>query len=175
MLRARELAESGTCSGFLKVVLKLRNEGYSNALQVLENLQKREELNNTCEVAQSETETRHRNLYSKWLETIPNLAKQICEDLDALPSLFDNILSIVDADFSVAIKRKFNSDELQAHIEIGVSRERSIGFYPPMDLGVRLIDLQSDDQSLEAIANAVRISRSYRDAVGRDMFTGRIR
>ena len=173
--KARALAESGTCDRFLKIVLKLRNEGYSDALQVLDNLKMRDELNSTCRIAQSETETNNRDLYVTWLGTIPNIAERIWKDLEALPSLYGGTLSITDADFNVVIKKKFNSDELQAHIEIEVSRDRSIGFSPPVDLGVHLSELKSDDQSFEAIEGAVRIGRSYRDAVGRDMFTGRIK
>ena len=173
--KARALAESGTCDGFLRVVLKLREEGYSDALRILDNLKMRDGLNNTCGIARSETETRHRALYTTWLGTILNIAEQIWRDLEALPNLSGGILRVIDADYSVAVIKRFNSDELQAQIEVGVSRERSIGFHPPLDLGVHLSEINSDGQSFEVIKGAVRIGRSYRDAVGRDMFTGRIR
>ena len=75
----------------------------------------------------------------------------------------------------MVIKKRFNSDKIQAHIEVGVSRERSIGFYPPEDLGIYVSDLKSEDQSFEAIESAFLLGKSYRDAIGRDMFTGRIK
>jgi hypothetical protein len=166
--KARELARSGTCDGFLRIVLRLRNAGYSKALFLLDNMQMGEELNSICKFAQSETESRYRSLYSEWVDNIGDPLGRIIADMNVLAGLHEGILEFFDVGFLVAIKRKFNSDELQAHIEIAVNSGRSIGFSPPIDLGVFLSDLNSDDQSYDVINRAILTAMNYRDVVGKD-------
>ncbi len=172
---AREYAESGSCDGFLRVVLRLRQDGFSNALQVLDNIQMREELNNVCRIAQSETESRNRMFYRDWLENVVDVLRRVIVDLEIYPNLSTGLLMLFDSGFHVTIKKKFNSDQLQVLVAIEVNRERTIGFEPPIDMEVFLSEIDSDEKSFEAIVRAVRIGRSYRDAVGRDFFTGRVK
>jgi len=46
--RARELAASGTCKGWLIIEMKLRAEGHPEARRVLDNALLRKELDATC-------------------------------------------------------------------------------------------------------------------------------
>lgn len=109
---SQSLAKTGDYSGWHMIEVELRSQGYPEARWVLDDRRKRKELDELCNIAQSEEETVRREKFKTWKEKIIEECKneiELDEESISLSSIKDYLL-ISCSKFDAFLVKKFNSD-----------------------------------------------------------------
>jgi hypothetical protein len=115
--RAFELAETGKYARWLEVEWALGKEGYTGVQSVLDDKRLRDELDETCRIAQSKEETERRQNFRQFikgvLDTVTKLTSQQIPGLRVNATHLDRI-SFATRGWELSVNREFNSSKLKA-------------------------------------------------------------
>jgi hypothetical protein len=113
--RAPEYAKSGEFSSWLSIEHRLTSEGYPEARGELDDHIIRQQLDSLCKTAQSSEETERRIGFRDWLDMVVHeIGPQLQNaGIKVSVSVYGNSLSVSGNMYSLEIRRRFNTMQLE--------------------------------------------------------------